>query len=192
MKLKELLKDSFEGLSQMENNGFPTINGNVLEQLKDSLIQTDEFKDVDELIIMKFPSVMDDNKKILNAQSYKVSDSTKFKKRCYLYSISLTPEVFDPNAIYNPVKNGACISPTIYNPSDFKIKKKIVLDYFIEDFQDNFNSKKKELHDLLDDVLNNPDEYRVSGDRGIIVRGIFEEVESEYGNIVVGIGDLKL
>jgi hypothetical protein len=33
---------------------------------------------------------------------------------------------------------------------------------------------KNDIHKLLDDVLDNPEEYKVKGERGIMVRGVFK------------------
>jgi hypothetical protein len=33
---------------------------------------------------------------------------------------------------------------------------------------------RNDIHKLLDDVLDNPEEYRVKGERGIMVRGVFK------------------
>jgi hypothetical protein len=33
---------------------------------------------------------------------------------------------------------------------------------------------RKELHDLLDKVLDSPNEYKIKGTRGVMIRGVFE------------------
>jgi hypothetical protein len=37
--------------------------------------------------------------------------------------------------------------------------------------------KRKQLHETLDKILDNPELYQVKGEKGVMVRGIFEEVE---------------
>ena len=41
------------------------------------------------------------------------------------------------------------------------------------------------LHNLLDDVLNNPEEYKTKGTRHVLVRGLFEVVDKNDGSEVV-------
>jgi hypothetical protein len=61
----------------------------------------------------------------------------------------------------------------------FEPTKKIVLTFSPEMVQDILNidteqEQRQILHKLLDDVLDNPEEYRVKGERGILVRGVFK------------------
>jgi hypothetical protein len=49
----------------------------------------------------------------------------------------------------------------------------------IEDFhQEKEKDLRKDLHDLLDRILDNPENYQIKGDKGLIVRGFFEEVQT--------------
>ena len=41
---------------------------------------------------------------------------------------------------------------------------------------------RNDIHKLLDDVLNNPDEYKTKGFRGILVRGLFEVIDNNDGS----------
>jgi len=141
------------------------------------LKKCDEFKDVDEFVILKLP-VIDDCEKVVQSQTYKLEENTKFKKRVFLYNISLTPEIFDPQTLQSAVKDGASISPTLYDLTTFKPYTQISLSVSPEDIQDNFELKKAELHELLNKILENPGEYRIKGKRDILVRGIFESFES--------------
>ena len=117
--------------------------------------------------------------KTLTAQTYKYSEGIKYKGKCYLYSISLTPELYDPSKMLEPVKNGAAISPVIYNPMTFEPTKHILLTWSPEMAQDLSVTKdettlRNDIHKLLDDVLDNPEEYRIKGTRHIMMRGVFE------------------
>jgi hypothetical protein len=85
--------------------------------------------------------------------------------------------MYDPNKVNQPVKDGACITPTFYNPETFEPTKKIVLTYSPERPANEMGSEeliRQELHDLLDKVFDNPEEYAVKGERGVLVRGVFE------------------
>lgn len=183
MKLKDLLLNNTDSL---QFNSFGDCVKDVLEPLKDDLLSCDEFSECDEIIFMDKPTrEMDDN--IMLAQTIKIGDETKFKGKIYLYSISLTPEMYDPNMLLEPVKDGAAIGPTIYNPTDFTPRKHILLTWNPEIKQDILNidteqEQKQIIRKLLDDVLNNPEEYRVKGERGVLVRGIFEIDNNELSN----------
>ena len=39
----------------------------------------------------------------------------------------------------------------------------------------------KQLHETLDKILDNPELYRVKGEKGLLVRGYFEEIHSPSG-----------
>ena len=90
--------------------------------------------------------------------------------------------MYDPNQLIRPVKNGAAMGPTIYDPSTFEPRKHILLTWTPEMAQDLFEGTNNEetlrndIHKLLDDVLDNPEEYRMKGTRHVLIRGIFEVV----------------
>jgi len=191
MKLKELMSDIFKNgpIKSYDTMGFGVENYTLygekdLAQFKEKLLECEEFSEVEELHFMSMPFItIDDRAK--TASSFKHSDGVKLKGKCYLLSLSYTPEMYDPNSINEPIKDGACITPIMYNPNTFEPSRKIVLSFSPERKQDlsPFNENpeqliKQELHDLLDKVLDNPEDYRVKGIRGILIRGIFENVES--------------
>lgn len=187
MKLKELLFDTFG-----ENVSYPfdQFRKLELEPIKEELLKCDEFSLCDEIEFMEFPvQKIDDNS--YTAQTIKVGKDMKFTGKVYIYNISFTPEMYDPNKIYVPVKDGASITPTIYDPFDFTPKKKIVLEYSPEAIMDETNeeTKKQEIRDLLDKVLENPQDYQVKGEREVLVRGVFK-VNSEKEKPPFLIGDL--
>jgi hypothetical protein len=141
---------------------------------------------------MKYPVTLDENNNSIETKTYKVVPNQKFKGKCYLLSLALTPEMFDPKKIHEPVLYGACITPTIYNPETFEPKKKIVLEFspeisqdktiyaygnpsMINDIEDTYEQQlRKQLHETLDKILDNPELYQVKGEKGVMVRGIFE------------------
>lgn len=204
MKLQELLTEILTSGEIKNKKGFAvnikglpdeTIYGEDLEQFKDRILQTEEFADCEELIIMKHPVASDANGKPFHPLVHKVGSEDKytFKGKCYLLSLALTPEMFDPLKLHEPVLDGACITPTIYDPKTFEPKKKIVLEFSPEFAQDQYiyglgspsmivdaekNGEtiiRKQLHETLDRVLDNPENYKVKGEKGILVRGFFEE-----------------
>jgi hypothetical protein len=113
----------------------------------------------------------------------------EFKGRCYLLSLGLTPEMYDPSRLLKPVKNGAAIGPTIYDPSTFEPRKHILLTWSPEMAQDVSGANdeltlRNDIHKLLDDVLDNPEEYKTKGLRGVLVRGLFEVIDNNDGSDV--------
>ena len=187
MKIQELIKEILESeefqIKKNESGIFnETIYGEELEPYLEKIKQCEEFSECEELIIIKLPVTELANGDIVQALTYKLGEGQKFKGKCCLLSLALTPEMFDPNTIHEPVLDGACITPTLYNPNTFEPKKKIVLEFSPEALQDDVNSteevKRKQLHETLDKILDNPELYQVKGEKGVMVRGIFELVES--------------
>ena len=205
MKLQELLSEIFSsGEYPKVNSRFgivhETIYGEDLEQFKERILQTEEFSECEELIIMKHPIIAVENGKTVHNVTYKHQEGQKFKGKCYLLSLALTPEMFDPKTMHTPVLDGACITPTMYDPTTFEPKKKIVLEFspemaqdkdiyaignpsMIEEAEKNGESiLRKQLHEKLDRIFDNPENYQVKGEKGMLVRGLFEEVVSKNTN----------
>ena len=95
-------------------------------------------------------------------------------KTCYLYEIAFTPKVYNPKAMYEPVKDGCVISPTLYNPETFEPKKSITITWNPEQAQDllkftNIDGNQF-LINKLEKVLNNPKEYEPEGFRKVMIR----------------------
>jgi hypothetical protein len=177
MKLKEFIEVVVAGNN--DNVTGVTLYGEQLLPYKDIIKKCDEFSGCDELIILTMPVAKGNNGEIYSAQTIKLSDLMKFKGRCYLLSLDLTPTMYNPNKLLTPVKNGAGISPTFYNPETFEPYKHIILTWSPEMAQDLSgvnpeDTLKNNIRMLLDDVLANPAEYQIKGDRGVMIRGIFE------------------
>ena len=182
MKLKELIE--IVELSRNDNGLYMDnlLYGKNLEKYKKIIMNTDEFKECDSLEILEHPLVKDKNGEILTTSTVKLSDVMTFKGKCYLLSLTLTPEMYDPIKAFEPVKNGASISPTVYDPMTFEPRKHILLTWSPEMAQDllgtnNEGTLRNDIHKLLDDVLDNPKEYQTKGFRGVLVRGLFEVIE---------------
>jgi hypothetical protein len=172
----------------------PILNSKVLEEVKDELLKLDVFSECDDLEIVHIPTFVLEDGKTGFTQNFKYKEGMKIKGKCYLYSISLTPEMYDPIKAFEPVKNGASISPTVYDTMTFEPRKHILLTWSPEMAQDlkGTNDEKtlrNDIHKLLDDVLDNPEEYRTKGTRHVLIRGVFEVVGGNRGfqpNFLVG------
>jgi hypothetical protein len=198
MKLEEFVTKIYDERAELSMTPFfdPILNSKVLEEVKDELLKFDVFSECDDLEIVHFPTFKVDEDKTLTAQTYKYKEGIKFKGKCYLYNISLTPELYDPSKMLEPVKNGAGISPAIYNPMTFEPTKHILLTWSPEMAQDLSITKdettlRNDIHKLLDDVLDNPEEYRIKGTRHVLIRGVFEVTNEDINlepNYLVGKG----
>ena len=185
MKLKELLTEIFGETPNNDHqfgfDGLTLYGRDNLSQYKERILQCEEFSECTELNFMNMPMLLSNDDLPLKSDVYKLVEGQKFKGVCYLLSLALTPEVFNPDTLHTPVKDGACITPLVYNPETFSPFKKIVLQYNPERTQDGFldgeYELKMEMKDLLDKVLDNPYDYQVKGERGVLVRGVFERNE---------------
>jgi len=184
MKLKKLLIDLFDNEHFESERQFKVDNTlygeNELKRYERQILACDEFKECSELKLVSVP-VFSDNGKSKQVQTYKLTEDTKFKGKVYLLSVGLTPKMYDPSRFGKPVKDGANISPTLYNPTNFEPYKKILLTFSPERKNDGITNHeaviRQELHDILDKVLDNPKSYEMESERGVLVRGIFETVE---------------
>ena len=196
MKLEEFVAKIYDERPELDMTPSfgPILNSKVLEEVKDELLKFDVFSECDDLEIVHFPTFKVGEDKVLTTQIHKYSEGIKYKGKCYLYYISLTPEMYDPSKMLEPVKNGAAISPTIYNPKTFEPTKHILLTWSPEMAQDLSVTKdettlRNDIHKLLDDVLDNPEEYRIKGTRHIMIRGVFEVTNEDVNlepNFLVG------
>lgn len=189
MKLKEFIEIVDLTKQKTDDCLNSLLYGKDLEKYKDIILSTDEFKECDSLEILDKPLVSSKNGETLISQTIKLSDVMKFRGKCYLLSLDFTPVMYNPNQVLKPVKNGAAIGPTIYDPTTFQPEKYILLSWSPEMVQDLTGSNdektiRNNLHKLLDDVLDNPDEYKTKGFRGILVRGLFEVIENDADTVV--------
>jgi hypothetical protein len=184
MKLKELLADRFG-----DNHIYPDhpYRRAELEPIKEQILNCDEFFECQSIDFIDFPTITTADGNVFTAQTIKLDNNMRFIEDAVIYSISLTPEVYDPNRILTPVKDGAAIGPTVYDPMDFTPKRQILLTWTPEMAQDLLAANTEEnirndIHRLLDDVLDNPEEYKVKGDRGVMLRGMFKIRKLEDNN----------
>ena len=135
MKLEELLEVAL--ISKKNNPNLLSVSerfvdetclyGNELDKYKDIIKECDEFAKCDSLDILTMPLVKGKNGEIYTPKTIKLSDFIEFKGKCYLLSLALTPEMYDPTQLIKPVKNGAAMGPTIYDPTTFEPRKHILL-----------------------------------------------------------------
>jgi len=200
MKLKEFLEIALIGEKNESNLRFEenVIYGGNLNKYKHLIKECDEFAKCDSLDILTMPLVKGNDDKIYTSNTVKLSDLMEFKGKCYLLSLTLTPEMYDPSQLIKPVKNGAAMGPTMYDPLTFEPRKRILLTWSPEMVQDILNidteqEQRQIIHNLLDDVLDNPEEYKTKGFRGILVRGLFEVIDNNDGSEVISnVYDLDL
>lgn len=145
--------------------------GDSLNVIKNQLLQTELFSGCSELIIVDQPTFIV-NGENLTAQTRKYVEGSKFCGKCFLYSIGLTPEMYDPNSIDKPVKDGVSITPIVYDLTTFEPKKHIKISINVES-EDN---TKKNLMELFEKVLDSPHEYEIKGFRGLLIRGVFDVI----------------
>ena len=175
-KMQDLLKQPEQIL--VGKYGHDTIYGKEqLEKIRELISQDETFKGCDEINFLSYPVVQVDGK-TMSVQTYKWEEGLKFSGKSYILSLALTPKMYDPSQILKPIKNGAGLSPVLYNPENFEPVKKIILEFRPDRPQDGITNHeaviRQELHDLLDKVLDNPENYLMEGKRELLIRGIFE------------------
>jgi hypothetical protein len=94
----------------------------------------------------------------------------------YVYTITFTPKMYEPGEIHQPVKGGCVFAPILYNPQTFEPKQSITLTWSPEFPQDldaparTYEDEKQMIRDMLEKVLDNPEEYRPVGYIGCLLR----------------------
>jgi hypothetical protein len=187
MKLKEFLETVLITKSEDGKITYDTfISGSELKKYQEIIKNCDEFLNCNNLIISELPVISNKNGDTYHIPTIRPTEDFSVNGTCCLFGIGLTPEMYDPKTLLKPVKDGAAIGPTMYNPMDFTPSKHILLTWNPEMSQDITNTNqevtiKNNLRKLLDDVLENPEEYRIKGQRHIFLRGLFEEVDFKDG-----------
>ena len=146
-------------------------------QIESELIKHFEF---DKIIWMKLPSgLTEDNTTPIVAKSIKISDSdnpTYKHKVGYVYTICFTPKMYESGELYQPVKDGCVFAPTTYDPQTFEPKQSITISWSPDFPQDidapvrTYEDDKQMIRNMLEKVLDNPEEYRPIGYIACLVR----------------------
>lgn len=173
-KLIESLIHVCENPSKMDYYTKKNLTEAQIELVEALLIKYFKFE---RIVWLDSPS--DDSKAII-ALTYKVTEDSypdHFEDEvCYLYSISFTPKMYNPEDLHKPVKDGCVFAPIIYNPETFEPTRSITLSWNPEFPQDpntperTYENDKQMIRDMLEKVLSNPEEYMPEGYRGCLLR----------------------
>ena len=182
-KLAEKLMSICAPNAPLENNhsldntfGIDNLTEEQRIQVEAELIKHFDFE---RIVWMDLPSGLTEDKTTpIVAKSIKISDDDpKYPGKVgYVYKVLFTPKIYDPKSLHEPVKDGCVFAPIIYNPETFEPKQSITLTWSPEFPQDinarkrTYEDDKQMIRDMLEKVLNNPEEYRPEGYRGCIVR----------------------
>jgi hypothetical protein len=140
----------------------------------------DHYK-VKKVLWMELPSgLTEDGEQAVVAKTHKLVDSdyeTYEGKTAYIYQILFSPIMYDPSTwAKEPVKDGCTFSPLWFDPLTFTPSRRIVLSFnptFPQDIDSTVDQEevmKQSLHDKLDKVLANPEEYMPEAFRGCMLR----------------------
>ena len=178
MKIKDFLEKIADDPQYLVAPEQFVIFGDKLKEVLDELKLCEEFSDCT-LDVMNLPTGIihgpNGDDKNISATTHRLSEDIKYAGNCYLYSIALSPKVYEPDFIHN-VK-GSYVTPYLYSLDTFEPIKKIILEYDMIKHQDSLvtgiGDYRKELHDTLDQLIDNVQTTTVPHFRYILVRGYF-------------------
>ena len=135
----------------------------------------------DKIVWMDLPSgLTEDGERAIVAKTMKIVDSYEEPPHKgevgYVYTISFTPKMYDPMEMHQPVKDGCVFAPTTYNAKTFEPKQSITLTWSPDFPQDidapvrTYEDDKQMVRDMLEKVLDNPEDYRPAGHIGCLIR----------------------
>ena len=149
------------------------------QKLQVEQLIVDHYK-VKKVLWMELPSGMtEDGEQAVVAKTHKLADSdyeTYEGKTAYMYQILFSPKMYDPKTIHQPVKDGCTFGPLLYNPETFEPSRSITITFSptfpqeIDSKEDQEQVMKQSLHDKLDKVLTNPEEYLPEAFRACMLR----------------------
>jgi hypothetical protein len=155
--------------------------GDVLKHFKDKILETYEFSDVGEVELLDYPIVHDINGQSQTPKTYLLQGGEKIIGKAHILSIELTREVFKSENLHDNITDGASVSPKLYNEDTFKPFRQILLEYNPDKYKNeewgSENLIRQELHDKVDEILENMEKYTAKGSRSILIRGFFEGIE---------------
>jgi len=135
--------------------------------------------DFEKIVWMELPAgLTEDKTTLIVAKTYKITDNDPKHtgKVGYVYKVLFTSKMYDPKELHEPVKDGCVFAPTTYNPKTFEPKQSITISWSpefpqnIDAPQRTYEDDKQMIRDMLEKVLNNPEEYIPEGFRACIVR----------------------
>ena len=170
-KLLSICGNSMEGFS---------INNSTEEQRVQVEVELIKHFEFDKIVWMDLPTgLTEDKKTVISVKSLKISDSdnpTYKHKVGYVYTVNFTPKMYEPGEMYKPVKDGCVFGPIVYNPETFEPKQSITLTWSPDFPQDinapvrTYEDDKQMIRNMLEKVLDNPEEYRPEGYIGCLIR----------------------
>jgi hypothetical protein len=176
-KLLSICGDADKTYGCNDNNAVTRLTEEQRIQLEAELIKSLGFSKV---VWMELPSGLTEDKTTTIVPKYrKISDVEEPPHEGevgYVYTITFTPKMYDPLEMHQPVKDGCVFAPIIYNPQTFEPTQSITLTWSPEFPQDinspqrTYEDDKQMIRDMLEKVLDNPEEYRPAGYTGCLLR----------------------
>ena len=146
-------------------------------QIEVQLIKHFEF---DKIIWIELPSgIAEDGKTPFVVKSIRISnlENPTYKHKVgYVYTVGFTPKMYQSGEMYKPVKDGCVFAPTIYDSETFEPKQSITISWSPDFPQDidapvrTYEDDKQMIRNMLEKVLDNPEEYRPIGYIGCMIR----------------------
>ena len=168
MKLKEFITNVFGEYGSSMTNGL--LYGKQLSLFIPALQQLDEFKNCI-LKQIEFPTYE-------TTERLWRENNDNIEGLFYIYSISLSPVVYSMNKPLDyMVKNNCGIGPLMYDPESLTPYKEIRMRINVEEIALNEDWKNKYTK-IFNDILTNPDEYTIKGEKHVVVRGNFNQVKN--------------
>jgi len=176
-KLLSICGDANKTYGYNDNERITRLTEEQRIQVEAELIKHFEFE---KIVWMELPTGLTEDKTTpIVAKSIKISDSdnpTYKHKVGYIYTLMFTPKLYEPDEMYKPVKDGCVFAPITYNPETFEPKQSITLTWSPEFPQDidapqrTYEDDKQMIRNMLEKVLDNPEEYRPIGYVGCLLR----------------------
>ena len=176
-KLLSICGDADNTYGCNDNNGVTRLTEEQRIQVEAELVKSLGFSKV---VWMELPSGLTEDKTTPIVPKYrKISDVEEPPHEGevgYVYTITFTPKIYDPLEMHESVKDGCVFAPIIYNPQTFEPTQSITLTWSPEFPQDinspqrTYEDDKQMIRDMLEKVLDNPEEYRPTGYTGCLLR----------------------
>jgi hypothetical protein len=95
MKLKEILSNVLLNVDGVNNETIDYLSFEDLLKIKDTLLKCNEFNDVDLFEIINIPCLDNIDGELIESKTIELLDNLKFKKRCYLHSVTIIPKTLE-------------------------------------------------------------------------------------------------
>jgi len=177
--MKSNLTEKLLSICDGNSNQVFGINDSTEEQrvqVEAELIKHFEFN---KIVWMELPTGLTEDKTTpIVAKTYKITndDPKHTGKIGYVYKVLFSPKMYEPKELHEPVKDGCVFAPIIYNPETFEPKQSITISWSPDFPQDidapvrTLEDDKQMIRDMLEKVLNNPEEYRPKGYIACLIR----------------------